>query len=100
MDGVEAHCQVPPGVLRGTIRCHSDPTRVKLKVGRRMRANFISMKHNILDLAVALLMTACGGPQESASMKEAKAIHEQLTRISGELHDAILEAMEPAGGPD
>lgn len=57
------------------------------------------MKHNILGLlAVALLMTACGGPQESASMKEAKAIHEQLTRISGELHDAILEAMEPLEG--
>jgi len=31
-------------------------------------------------------------------MKEAKAIHEQLTRISGELHDAILEAMEPLEG--
>ena len=57
------------------------------------------MKHNILGLlAVALLITACGGPQESASMKEAKAIHEQLTRISGELHDAILEAMEPLEG--
>ena len=49
-------------------------------------------------LTLPLLMTACGGPQESASMKEAKAIHEQLTRISGELHDAILEAMEPLEG--
>ena len=26
-------------------------------------------------------------------MKEAKAVHEQLTRISDELHDAIFEAM-------
>ena len=51
-----------------------------------------------IGLAVAFLITACGGPQESASMKEAKAIHEQLTRISGELHDAILEAMEPLEG--
>ena len=28
-------------------------------------------------------------------MKEAKAVHEQLTRISGELHDALMEAMAP-----
>ena len=42
-----------------------------------------------------LLLAACGGPQESASMKEAKAIHEQLTRLSGELHDALMEAMAP-----
>ena len=48
-----------------------------------------------IGLAVALLMTACGGPQESASMKEAKAVHEQLTRISDELHDAIFDAMAP-----
>ena len=42
-----------------------------------------------------LLLAACGGPQESASMKEAKAIHEQFTRLSGELHDALMEAMAP-----
>ena len=45
--------------------------------------------------AVATLLVACGGPQESASMKEAKAIHEQLTRISDELHDAMFDAMAP-----
>ena len=28
-------------------------------------------------------------------MKEAKAVHEQLTRISGELHDALMAAMAP-----
>ena len=28
-------------------------------------------------------------------MKEAKAIHEQFTRLSGELHDALMEAMAP-----
>ena len=28
-------------------------------------------------------------------MKEAKDIHEQLTRLSGELHDALMEAMAP-----
>ena len=48
--------------------------------------------------AVATLLVACGGPQESASMKEAKAVHEQLTRISDELHDAIFDAMAPLEG--
>ena len=28
-------------------------------------------------------------------MKEAKAVHEQLTRISDELHDAMFDAMAP-----
>ena len=48
--------------------------------------------------AAAALMVACGGPQESASLKEAKAVHEQLTRISDELHDAIFDAMVPLEG--
>ena len=63
-----------------------------------MRPNFTRMKQSILGLCAVALLASCGGPQESASMKEAKAIHEQLTRISGELHDAILEAMEPLEG--
>ena len=46
-------------------------------------------------MPMMLLLAACGGPQESASMKEAKAIHEQFTRLSGELHDALMEAMAP-----
>lgn len=45
--------------------------------------------------SVVVMLAACGGEQESASMKEAKAVHEQLTRISGELHDALMEAMAP-----
>ena len=28
-------------------------------------------------------------------MKEAKAVHEQLTRISGELHESLMVAMAP-----
>ncbi len=63
-----------------------------------MRPNFTRMKQSILGLCAVALLASCGGPQESASMKEAKAIHEQLTRISSELHDAILEAMEPLEG--
>ena len=30
-------------------------------------------------------------------MKEAKAVHEQLTRISGELHESLMVAMAPLG---
>ena len=51
-----------------------------------MRPNFTRMKQSILGLCAVALLASCGGPQESASMKEAKAIHEQLTRISSELH--------------
>jgi len=57
------------------------------------------MKHSVFGLlAAATMLVACGGPQESASMKEAKAIHGQLTRISDELHDAIFDAMAPLEG--
>ena len=49
----------------------------------------------VVGFALASLMTACGGPQESASLKEAKAVHDQLTRISDELHDAMFDAMAP-----
>lgn len=31
-------------------------------------------------------------------MQEAKKVHEQLVRISGELHDALMVAMEPLEG--
>ena len=48
--------------------------------------------------AMAIALVACGGPQESASMKEAKEVHEELTRISDELHDAIFDAMAPLEG--
>ena len=46
-------------------------------------------------VAMMVMLAACGGEQESAAMKEAKAVHEQLTRISGELHDALMAAMAP-----
>ena len=46
-------------------------------------------------MAVVVLFASCGEPQESAAMKEAKAVHEQLTRISGELHESLMVAMAP-----
>lgn len=49
----------------------------------------------LATLAVVMLLASCGGPQESAAMKEAKAVHGQLTRISGELHESLMAAMAP-----
>ena len=46
-------------------------------------------------MAVVVLFASCGEPQESVAMKEAKAVHEQLTRISGELHESLMVAMAP-----
>jgi len=77
------------------IPCRSDPRRVKGVVSTEMRANFTCMKQSILGLCAVALLASCRGPQESASIKEAKAVHEQMTRISGELHDAIFDAMAP-----
>ena len=46
-------------------------------------------------MAFVMLLASCGGPQESAAMKEAKAVHEQLTRIGEELHESLMVAMAP-----
>ena len=57
------------------------------------------MKHNCIVLSAAVIfLAACGGPQESESIKEAKVIHAQLTQTGDELHDAISEAMAPLEG--
>ena len=48
--------------------------------------------------AVALLAIGCGTPQESEAIKEAKAVHEQLTRIGEELHESLMVAMGPLEG--
>lgn len=55
------------------------------------------MKHIkvLASMAVVVLFASCGEPQESVAMKEAKAVHEQLTRISGELHESLMVAMAP-----
>ena len=46
-------------------------------------------------MAFVILLASCGGPQESAAMKEAKAVHEQLTRIGEDLHESLMVAMAP-----
>ena len=48
--------------------------------------------------AVALLAIGCGTPQESEALKEAKAVHTQLTRIGEELHESLMVAMAPLEG--
>lgn len=52
----------------------------------------------LASLAVAVLITSCGGPQESEAIKEAKKLHEQLVRISGDFHDELMVAMAPLEG--
>ena len=59
-----------------------------------MRSKVYGMPKSLIFVIVVIL-GSCGIPQESASLKEAQAIHEQLTRLSGELHDALMEAMAP-----
>ena len=49
-------------------------------------------------LALSVVLVSCGGPTESVAMKEAKDVHEQLVRISGELHDVLMESMAPLEG--
>ena len=46
-------------------------------------------------MAFVILLASCGGPQESAAMREAKAVHEQLTRIGEDLHESLMVAMAP-----
>ena len=48
--------------------------------------------------AVALLAIGCGTPPESEALKEAKAVHAQLTRIGEELHESLMVAMAPLEG--
>ena len=49
-------------------------------------------------VALSVVLVSCGGPTESVAMKEAKDVHEQLVRISGELHDVLMESMAPLEG--
>ena len=49
-------------------------------------------------LALSFVLMSCGAPAESVAMKEAKDVHEQLVRISGELHDVLMESMAPLEG--
>jgi len=52
----------------------------------------------LLTTTVAGLFAACGEPADSPSLQEARKIHEQVNRLSGELHDAMVASLEAVEG--
>ena len=51
--------------------------------------------NRFVGMAIALCFVAigCGEPAESESLKEAHKLHDQLTRISGDLHEAMQASL-------
>ena len=51
--------------------------------------------NRFIGMAIALCCVAvgCGEPAESESLKEARKLHDQLTRISGDLHEAMQASL-------
>ena len=51
--------------------------------------------NRFFGMAIALCCVAvgCGEPAESESLKEARKLHNQLSRISGDLHDAMQASL-------
>jgi hypothetical protein len=51
--------------------------------------------NRFIGMAIALCCVAvgCGEPAESESLKEARKLHSQLTRISGDLHEAMQASL-------
>ena len=51
--------------------------------------------NRFFGIAIALCCVAvgCGEPAESESLKEARKLHDQLSRISGDLHEALQASL-------
>lgn len=51
--------------------------------------------NRFFGIAIALCCAAvgCGEPAESESLKEARKLHDQLSRISGDLHEALQASL-------
>jgi hypothetical protein len=51
--------------------------------------------NRFFGIAIALCCVAvgCGEPAESESLKEARKLHDQLSRISGDLHEAMQASL-------
>ena len=51
--------------------------------------------NRFFGIAIALCCVAvgCGVPAESESLKEARKLHDQLSRISGDLHEALQASL-------
>ena len=46
-----------------------------------------------MAIALCCVAVGCGEPAESESLKEARKLHDQLTRISGDLHEAMQASL-------
>ena len=46
-----------------------------------------------MAIALCCLAVGCGEPAESESLKEARKLHDQLSRISGDLHEALQASL-------
>ena len=46
-----------------------------------------------MAIALCCVAVGCGEPAESESLKEARKLHDQLSRISGELHAAMQASL-------
>ena len=46
-----------------------------------------------MAIALCCVAVGCGEPTESESLKEARKLHDQLTRISGDLHEAMQASL-------
>ena len=46
-----------------------------------------------MAIALCCVAVGCGEPAESESLKEARKLHSQLTRISGDLHEAMQASL-------
>ena len=46
-----------------------------------------------MPIALCCVAVGCGEPAESESLKEARKLHDQLTRISGDLHEAMQASL-------
>ena len=46
-----------------------------------------------MAIALCCVAVGCGEPAESETLKEARKLHDQLTRISGELHEAMQASL-------
>lgn len=51
-----------------------------------------------LTWASAVILNSCGEKADSPSIQEARKIHEQVNRLSGELHDALVASLEAVEG--
>ena len=62
---------------------------------RKLKTQKPEPMNRFVGMAIALCCVdvGCGEPAESESLKEARKLHDQLTRISGDLHEAMQASL-------